>query len=232
MSSIGTFKESSLHKHLKYRYAENGRTEINRGSFVYDGQRDDGELIEVQTGSFAPLKNKIASLTKKEKIRIIHPIIINSYIELYDAEGNFIKKRKSPKKGCAWDIFNALIYAPQLPLNPRLKLELIFLDIIEKRKDDGKGSWRRKGVSIEDKVPISWHESIILKKLSDYHQFIPLEEELFTVKDLQAKTRISQSLARKCLYVLKKIGIIEQAGKKGNAYVYKKSGRLKPTAFD
>ena len=222
MNSIGTIRESSLHRDLKFRYSETGETEVSKGDFVFDGQRKNGELIEVQTGSFAPLVKKIETLSKKEKIRVIHPIIINKFIELYDLDGNFLHKRKSPKKGCPWDVFAVLVYAPELPLNPRVTVELAFLDVVEKRKDDGKGSWRRKGITIMDRVPVGWHKSIILKTLKDYYQFIPVQKETFTVKDLSDWAGIPKSLARKCLYVLNKMALIEQVGKQKNAYVYKK----------
>ena len=224
-NNIGILKESSLHRHLKYRYCGSGKTEISVGDYVCDGQSDTGELIEVQIGNFGPFREKIAMLSKKGKIRIIYPIIVHRYIELYDAKGNLIRKRKSSKKGSAWDLFNDLIHAPEIALNPKSKLELVFLDIVERRKDDGKGSWRRKGVTIEDRIPIAWHESIIFKKLSDYCLFIPIKEAFFTVKDLETKARIPRALARKCIYVLNRIGVIERSGKQGNAFIYKKSGK-------
>ena len=223
MNNIGAIKESTLHRHLKFRYSEPGKTEVPVGDYVCDGQRENGELIEVQTGSFGPLKEKIAQLSKNERIRVIYPIVLIKRIELFGQDGNLIREKKSPKKGCAWDLFNSLVYAPELPLNPKVTVELVFLDIIEKRKDDGKGARRRKGITIIDRVPVSWHESIILRKKRDYGQFIPgKKEETFTVKDLSGWAGISIALARKCLYVLHKMGITERVGKQGNAYIYKK----------
>ncbi|MCL2478792.1 MAG: hypothetical protein FWF22_04780 [Treponema sp.] len=223
MNKIGTYRESSLHRDLKYRYSGTGKTEIPVGDYVCDGQSDSGELIEVQTGSFGPLREKVKKLTLQEKIRIIYPVIISKYIEVYDVEGKLLRKRRSPGKGCIWDVFNALLYAPDLCLAPRLTLELVLLDITEKRKDDGKGTWRRKGITIVDKIPEAWHESVIIKKPKDYNLFIPFKTgETFTVSDLCGKAGISAALARKCLYVLNKAGLVERTGKQGNAYVYKK----------
>lgn len=228
MSNIGTYKESSLHRQLKFRYTgEEGKTEVNIGDYVCDGQTAEGELIEVQTSSFGPLREKINRLSKDKKIRIIYPVILNKHIELYDIEGKFIRKRKSPVRGCIWDLFEALLYAPELLHVPGLCIELVLLDIVEKRRDDGNGSWRRKGVTIEDKIPVSWHESIILNELYDYNLFIPFDPDaFFTVKDLGEKAGISEALARKCLYVFHKTGLIERTGKQGKAYLYKKSTAL------
>ena len=223
MNNIGTYRESSLHRSLKFRYSDTGETEVPVGDYVCDGRSGSGELIEVQTGSFGPLREKIKKLTKKEKIRIIYPVIKNKYIEVYDISGKLLRKRKSPGRGSIWDVFNALLYAPDLCLAPKVTLELVLMDVAEKRKDDGKGTWRRKGITIEDRIPIAWHESIIIKKPRDYHLFVPFKrDETFTVKDLGEKAGIPVHLARKCLYVLNKAELVERTGKQGKSYLYQK----------
>ena len=223
-SSIGTKKESSLHRSLKFRYSgSDGDTETLAGAYVCDGRTGEGELIEVQTGSFGPLKEKAKELTGTARLRIIHPIIAQKYIELYDVNGRLVHKRKSPRKGSEWDLFNALIYAPELPLLKNLTIELAVIEAIEKRTDDGKGSWRRKGVSISDRLLGAWRHSIVLKGPKDYLQFIPFKKkEPFTVRDLGEKAGINIALARKVLYTLTKMGLVEQAGKQGRAKLYKR----------
>jgi hypothetical protein len=225
--SIGTERESSLHRELKYRYSgKDGETEITAGDFVCDARTGNGELVEVQTGNFGPLKEKIKILSQKNKIRIIHPIIIKKHIELYDTRGTLVYRRKSPRKGSMWDLFKALLYAPGLAGAKNIVIELACVDVLEKRIDDGKGSWRRKGVSIEDKSLLHWHESIVLQKLKDYCRFIPFEkDETFTVRDFKEKTKIDIYLARKCLYTLDKMGLVKRIGKQGRSIVYKKADR-------
>jgi Fic family protein len=98
---------------------------------------------------------------------------------------------------------------------------LAVVDIVEKRIDDGKGSWRRKGISIADRSLAAWHHSIVLKRPKDYCRFIPFSKnEQFTVRELGEKAGINVAIARKTLYVLAKIGIAERIGKRGNALVY------------
>jgi len=220
--SIGTKNESELHRSLKLQYSGyGGVTETVIGSYVCDGQTSEGEIIEVQTGSFGPLKEKVKYLTESGKVRIIHPIVIQKYIELWGKDGKFIHRRKSPRKGCVWDFFKALIYAPELPLLPHLTVELVMLDTVEKRIDDGTGSWRRKGVSIAERSVYALRGSLVLKKPKDYCQFIPFKKkEPFTVHDLALAAGISVSVAGKTVYALSKMGLIEKAGKQGNAIVY------------
>jgi hypothetical protein len=221
-TSIGTKNESELHRSLKLHYSGyGGVTETVINGYVCDGQTGEGEIIEVQTGSFGPLKEKIINLTENGKVRIIHPIVVQKYIELYDKEKKFIHRRKSPRKGGVWDLFKVLVYAPELPLLPNLKLELALVDIVEKRIDDGTGSWRRKGVSIAGRSIYAWRESFVLQKPKDYYQFIPFKKnEPFTVRDMAMATGINVYVARKTAYVLFKMGLIEKAGKQGNAIVY------------
>ena len=222
VSSIGTQKEGSLHRSLKFRYSgKDGETEAQVGDYICDGRRASGELIEVQTSSFGPLKQKIQTLTKKNKVRIVYPIIASKNIELYDTESRLIRRRKSPVKGSSWDLFSALIYAPELPLLKNLTIELAVVDITEKRIDDGKGSWRRKGVRIMDKYIAAWNESIVLSNLKHYKQFVPFRKnEHFTARNLSEKAGISPSLAQKAIYSLSKMGLVERKGKQGNAFVY------------
>ena len=216
-------KESSLHRSLKFRYSgPGGAIEKTMGNYVCDGQTSKGEIIEVQTGSFGPLKEKVKHLNTKAKVRIIHPIAKQKQIELYSAGGKLLRSRKSPVKGSCFDIFKVLIYAPELPLLKNLTIELAVIDVVEKRIDDGSGSWRRKGVRIADRFLGALHQSVVLKSLKDYRQFIPFgKNESFTVKDLAQKAAIKYSLAQKTIYTLSKMGLIIKAGKQGRALVYK-----------
>jgi hypothetical protein len=178
-------------------------------------------MLEVQTGSFGPLKKKIPELLLQGPVRIIHPIIVRKTLETWDDKGAFHRRRKSPRKGTPWDLFNALIYAPELPLLPGLSLELALVDVLEKRILDGKGSWRRKGASIADKSITEYHETMVFNAPRDYRRFLPFKKkEPFTVKNLAEKAGIAPDIARKTLYVLTRIGLAERAGKKGNAWVY------------
>ncbi|MDR2133988.1 MAG: hypothetical protein LBP27_02685, partial [Treponema sp.] len=112
--SIGTERESSLHRTLKFRYAGAGRTEETVGGFVADGINGEGVFIEVQTGSFGPLKKKLRKFSALGRVKIIHPIVINKYIEVFDEKGERLYRRKSPRRGSEWDLFDCLLYAPEL----------------------------------------------------------------------------------------------------------------------
>jgi hypothetical protein len=221
--------ESSLHRKLKYQYAgKGGKTEVCAGEYVADGRRKDGEYIEVQTGSFGPLKDKVKELAASGSVRIIHPVAVKKIIEVYKpgnrgvlCGGSLLYRRKSPLKGSQWDIFDALLSAPLLPLIRGLSIEVVLVDILEKRIKDGKGSWRRKGISLYDKELAACHNSVFLNKPADYLRFIPFKKkEKFTSSLLAEREGINANTARKALYVLTKMGVVKRKGKKGNAWVY------------
>jgi len=219
---IGTINESSLHKALKCHYTgSTGDTETPSASYICDGRTSKGELIEIQCGSFGPLVKKVKTLTGKNKLKVVHPIIALKYIEVYDTSGCLIAKRKSPRKGSAWDLFNALVYAPLLPLHKNLTIELAIIESVEKRTDDGKGSWRRGGISITDRFVGAWRSFVVLSKPHHYYQFIPFEKnEPFTARQLAEKAGINSRLARKTLYVLTEMGLAKRTGKQKNAIIY------------
>jgi hypothetical protein len=183
-------------------------------------------MIEVQTGSFGPLKKKIPRLLLQGPVRIVHPIILRKTIETRDDRGAVLRRRLSPKKGTAWDLFDALIHAPELPLLPGLSVELALVDALEIRVLDGKGSWRRRGASIADRRITEYHETLAFNAPRDYRFFLPVKRgELFTAKSLGEKAGVPPETARKALYVLTRLGLAERLGKKGNAYLYRSQNK-------
>jgi predicted HTH transcriptional regulator len=117
------------------------------------------------------------------------------------------------------------VYAPDLPLIPGLVIDLALVDAAEQRVRDGKGSWRRRGISIHDRQMLTLHDSITLEKPSDYIRFVPFKKnEQFTSALLAQKAGIPVDLARKTLYVLVRLGIIKKIGKQRNSLVYVRKG--------
>jgi len=221
--SIGTKNESSLHRTLKFQYTgAGGKSEVEVGEYVADGINKNGEYIEVQTGSFKPLLEKVKKFASLGKVRIIHPIAVTRKIEVYSGEGKLLYRRKSPVHGSMWDVFDALLYAPSLPLIKNVVIEIILADITEKRVKDGKGSFRRKGISKMDKELTAFHESIIFSKKTDYlKHFIPFKKsEEFTVTSHAKKAGVKRHVSQKALYTLCKMNVIKRIGKKGKAWVY------------
>ena len=76
-------------------------------------------FYEIQTKNLAKLLPKILdTIEKGHNVKLVHPIPLINRIELKDEDGTLISKRKSPKKGCIYDIFRELtgIYPLIYPL--------------------------------------------------------------------------------------------------------------------
>lgn len=212
--------ESSLHLGLKEWYAVSGdRFEVILDDYIIDIVRDD-TLIEIQTKNFAAISDKLKKLSDKYKIILVHPIAREKYIIKTKDDGQVISRRKSPKKGDISDLFNELIRIPELINVDNFSIEVLFTIEEEIRCDDGKGSWRRKGVSIVDRKLISVLENKVFKCKEDFLDLIPESlPEHFTNRDLQRELQISIYKARKMSYCLRKMGLAKQVGKKGNEII-------------
>jgi hypothetical protein len=220
---IGTERESSLHRALKAEYAgTNGILEAPLGAYVCDAVSAEGIVIEVQTGSFKPLVKKLKHLCGEREVRLIYPVILVKYIEVYETDGTLRYRRRSPRKGSEWDVFRALIYAVEITGLPRFSINLALIEAVEQRVADGEGSWRRKGVSIRDRVLSASRGLVALSQKKDYLRFVPFAEEAeWTTRELALQAGIPLSLAQKTAYVLTKMRVITRIGKKGRSYLYK-----------
>ena len=85
--NIGILKEKSLHASIKEWHAQPGdQFEVPFEGFVIDIIRDK-LLIEIQTGNFGSLKNKLNTLGKNNLIEIVFPIAEHKWIVKQDLDG-------------------------------------------------------------------------------------------------------------------------------------------------
>ncbi|MBT6150694.1 MAG: hypothetical protein HOH75_01725, partial [Chloroflexi bacterium] len=218
---IGVLKEKSLHSGIKDWYAQEGDLfEVPYEGYVIDIIRD-SKLIEIQTGNFGSIKNKLNSLSKSNQIELIYPIIENKWIIRLDETGVEISKRKSPKRGKIEDIFSQLIFIPEVIIKPEIQLHVLILDVNEFWKNDGKGSWRRKKWSKVDQKIIRVTNSIFFTTIDDYQNLIAKGiPKKFTSSDLALNNDISKKQAQKMCYALRKMNLIKNTGKSGRSYIY------------
>jgi hypothetical protein len=206
------------------QYADDGATEVAMAGFICDAVRVDGSVIEVQTGSYAPLCKKVLYFAKqKVHVTIITPIIKKKFIELYDCDGQLLRKSVSPKKENLYQLFDYLVYAPELACQKNVTIVLCVVEVLEKRIDDGKGSYHRKGISISDTVMLQCCEAFPYKTKREFATFIPFKKnEIFTVSSFAKTARLKRELASKTLFTLNKMKVVERVGKNGNSFLYKK----------
>ena len=218
---IGTLGEKSLHAHLKLWWAQPGdRFEIEVNDFVIDIVQDE-MLVEIQTRNFSAMRHKLERLLPYYQLHLIHPIAIEKWIVRETGDGRFLKRRKSPKRGRIEDLFRELVRIPDLLTHPNLTLEVLFTQEEEIWRDDGKGSWRRKRWSIHDRRLLAVVDNAIFVDPTDYLSLLPVSlPQPFTNRELATELKLRLTLAQKMSYTLRKAGLLEMVGKRGNALLY------------
>jgi len=216
--------EQSLHNQLKEWYRQPGdRLEVDVDGFIVDIVRGD-LVIEIQTGNFSVIRDKLAQLLKAHGVRLVYPISERKWIVRLD--GDKVSRRLSPKRGRVEEVFNELVYIPNLPANPRLSLEALLVHSEDILVNDGLGSWRRRRWSMQDRKLIDMVDQVLFEKPGDYLSLLP--ETLpgtFTSKDIAHASNVRLSLARKMAYCLCRMGVLDEGGKMGRSKFYRISDR-------
>ncbi len=97
-SRIGSLNETSLHAALK-EWVRAGApdhdavAESNVDGYVVD-VRLPGELVEIQTGSFAAVRDKLARLVQHHVVRLVHPIAAVNRISRISTSGELKSVRR------------------------------------------------------------------------------------------------------------------------------------------
>jgi hypothetical protein len=216
--------EYSLHSEIKDWYKIPGdEPEAKVEDFIIDILR--GKLlIEIQTGNFSAVKKKLGKLLLNNQVRLVYPIAKLKWIVYVSREGEVVRRRKSPKKGKLIDLFYELVRTSSLIKDRNFSVEVLLIEEEEIRCNDGRGSWRRKGVSIKDKKLLTVFDRIVFENSHDFLEFLPKELDWhFTNKLLALKLGISIGLAQKISYCLRKMGVISIADKKRNELMFQVS---------
>jgi len=216
--------EYSLHSEIKDWYKISGDAlEVKVKDFRIDILR--GKLlIEIQTSNFFAIKKKLLKLLLSNQVRLVYPIAKLKTIVHVSGSGEFVRRRKSPKKGKLLDLFYELVHAPSLIKDRNFSLEVLLIEEEELRCYDGRGSWRRRGVSVKDRKLLRVFERFAFEDSRDFLEFLPKElDEYFTNEVLALKLGISIRLARKITYCLRRMGAISIAGKKRSELLFQVS---------
>ncbi|WNZ28500.1 MAG: hypothetical protein IAX21_07495 [Candidatus Bathyarchaeota archaeon] len=214
--------EYSLHADIKGWYSKaKNPVEVKVDEFIVDVIKEDGLLIEIQTRNLSAIKKKLRKLLKGYKVRLVYPIAKIKWIVYVSDAGEIVKKRKSPKKGKITDLFVEMVHLPSLINNENFSFEVLFIEEKELRCNDGKGSWRRKRISVKDRKLIKIFGSVIFEKKTDFLKVLPDNmDDPFTNKILAKKMGIPIRLAQKITYCLRKMNAVTVVGKKRRELVF------------
>jgi hypothetical protein len=215
-------RESSLHSAIKkWYFLEGDKLEARVDGSIVDIVRGD-LLIEIQTANFSAIKPKLLRLLNEHKVRLVYPIPKEKWIVHKSTHsGEAFGRRRSPKRGRVSDLFSELIRIPSLFSNGNLSVEVLMVEVEEIWCDDGRGSWRRRGASIEDRKLIRVLEREIFEHKADFLKVLPEDlPDPFSNRNLAVSLGIPINQARKMTYSLRKIGTIKCVSKNRNQMLF------------
>ena len=217
--------ETSLHRELKRRYAgDDARTEVRMDGYRIDAVRDE-LLIEIQHGSLAAIRDKVRRLVARHRVLVVKPIVARKVlVKQKTADGPEVSRRFSPKRGRLLDVFDELVYFTRVFPHPRLTLEVVLVEI-EERRYPGHGRrrrWRRSDHVVGDQSLLSVGRSIRLSRAADLLRLLPtkLPREFHSAHVAQ-RLEIDRFDAQRIVYCLREMKAVEQVGKQGNTRIYR-----------
>jgi hypothetical protein len=220
---IGTLRERPLHAALKrWRARPGDRVEVAVDGFVIDLVRAD-LLIEVQTRGFSSMRDKVATLLASgHRVRIVHPIAVDTWIVRLDGDGSEVGRRRSPRHGTPTDVFAELVSVAPLLAHPDLELDLVMVETEEVRRRSADGPWRRRGWAVEERRLVKVLGSLPVRGVADLAALVPPGlPDRFTTTDLALRLRRPRRLAQQMAYCLRLAGIIAADAKRSHGIEYR-----------
>jgi hypothetical protein len=215
-------QQTALHSALKTFYlSQDAAEEVLIDGYYIDIVQDD-LLIEIQTRNFSAIRNKLFDLVDRHRVRLVHPIAVEKWIVRMEEKSEIrASRRKSPRHGRIEHVFSELIRIPDLMEHPNFSLEVLLIREEEIRLADGKGSWRRNGVSIVNRRLLEIIDRRLFMDPSDLSSLLPQDLELpFTNRSLAQKLDISPRLAARMSYCFRNMKILKVTGKLNKSYLY------------
>jgi hypothetical protein len=213
--------EKGLHAELKEWLREPGdlvegtvwgyRVDIIRGDL----------LIEIQTGNFPQIRAKLAKLLKGYRVRLVHPVAERRWV-IREVDGRK-QRRVSPHRGRVEEVFNELVYCPTLPLDPNFSLEVLMVHAEEAQAVRWRGK-KRTRYTVTERHLVKALGREVFERPADYLRLIPDMHGAFTARQLSKVAKLRIILARRMVYCLAKMGVIEEVGSVARAKLY----RVKP----
>lgn len=215
---IGTLNEWDLHAQVKEWLAQPGdQFEVPLKGYVIDLVRGE-QLIEIQTANFGRLSTKLSRLLPEHPVTVVYPIAAERWIM---KQG---KRRKSPKRGTLYDVFDELVALPTSLDHPNLSLEMLLVqDEIRREYDPSRKHRRRRGWVTTGRKLLTVQDWVRVEKSAELLLLLPETlPDPFTTADLAQHATIPRRRAQQMTYCLHKLNLIARVGKQKNAHKYRR----------
>jgi hypothetical protein len=220
--------ETSLHKQLKEIYADGDASiETPLDNYRID-VISDGELIEIQHGSLSAIRDKVRRLLEEHRVLVVKPIVVNKQLIKQEKRGGrVVGRRRSPKRGSAFDLFDELIYFTRVFPHDNLSIDVPMVDI-EEWRFPGHGRRRRRRQNdhqVEDQKLVKVHRVHRFHDAGDLWRLLPSTLPTpFHTGHLADAAQVPRWQAQRVTYCLRKTGAAKKVGQVGNAILYQRAG--------
>ncbi len=217
--------ETSLHRQLKQRYAADGAAqEVKLGAFRIDVVNPD-QLVEIQHGTLAAIREKIGRLLAEHRILVVKPIVVRKQIvQLTRRGGTVVSQRWSPKRGSPLELFDDLVHFTRVFPHPHLTLEVPLVVVQERRyPGHGRRRWRRANDrQIEDVSLLGVGDVFRFAAARDLLQLLPQGlPQPFHTGQLAQQLNVPRYVAQRIAYCIRQTGAAREVGKRGNTRIYR-----------
>jgi hypothetical protein len=219
--------ETSLHRQLKEIYADASGDEASQearlGNFRIDVKRGE-ELVEIQHGSLASIRSKVAELLRKHRVLVVKPLVVRkTLIHCSSKEGPVTARRLSPKRGSILSLFDELVYFVRVFPHRRLTLETPLVEIEEWRYP-GHGRrrrWRKNDFQVADQKLVRLCGVERFQTPADLLRLLPADlPRIFHTGHLAESLGVQRWIAQRMAYCLRHTRALRDVGKAGNARMY------------
>ncbi len=219
---VGVLSERTLHAVLKRCYEPfEGSREVRLGRYIADIFGEDG-VIEIQTGGFYPLREKLREFLSVTPVTVVHPIARRRRLCWVDAKTGAVEEPKpSPRRGYPCEIFGELHWIEEFLDDPNLRVHLLMVDLDEYREFTGYGRNGRKirGKRV-DRIPTAIAEQTVLERPEDYVRLLPESlEDGFGSADFARAAHVDRGTAQTALRILTGLGALRR-DRDGRTYKY------------
>lgn len=210
--------EFTLHRQLKALYAGGqAATEVRVSGFRVDAVRD-GELIEIQQGPLAAIRNKVHSLLAEHRVRVVKPIVaLKHVVRLSGSGGRPVSRRRSPKRGSLLEVFNDLVSFTRVFPHARLTLELLLVEVEERRF----ARRCRRHYGVEDRCLLGIVGRRHLRTATDLAELLPVRLPVeFDTLSLAEQLGVPRYVAQRIAYCLRETRAVYSLGRRGRNMYY------------
>ncbi len=226
---IGTLSEKWQHQIIKRYLSEDTSEHEVRVSedrrFVSDVRVGD-HAYEVQTGAFAPMREKIAYYLEQTAldVTIVHPIPKNKTVCWIDpATQEISEPKRSPRHGRLIDLLPELY--PLIPYlaRKRLHFRVLLLEVCDFRILSNDKRNRKHRAERFERIPTALCEDVSFDTPADFQVFLPEElPSVFTVKQFSVLTKLRGRDAYSAVRVLVAMGLLAPAEKIGRSMAFER----------